>query len=201
MQDSYRTIQRSSRAELKVLGSRFIARAEPVSGKSETEAVLERLRKEHHDATHHCYAYRLGPAGDQFRANDDGEPSGSAGKPILAAIDHAELTDLVVVVIRYFGGTKLGVGGLVRAYGEAAAGALQAAEHVIRYSMETLSVDFPYGQVSNVMHVMAKTGARSRETTYDDEVHITIEIRKSKVAELKARLIEKTAGTIQIGES
>jgi len=199
MQDSYKTIQRPSRAELKVLGSRFIARAEPVSEKSEAEAILSRLRKEYHDATHHCYAYRLGVAEDRFRANDDGEPSGSAGKPILAAIDHAALTDLLVVVIRYFGGTKLGVGGLARAYGEAASGALQAAEHVVRYSVETLSVVFPHGQIGNVMHALATTGARSGETSYDDRVHLTIEIRKSKVDELKTLLIEKTGGTIQIG--
>jgi uncharacterized YigZ family protein len=181
-----------------MLGSRFIATAEPIQTMLDPEIVLERLRREYFTATHHCYAYRLGPTGDQFRANDSGEPAGSAGKPILAAIERVGLTNVMVVVIRYFGGTKLGVRGLVHAYGDVATSALLAAEPLICYISDTLDVVFPHNLVSNVMHVVGKTGARIKETTYDEDVHLILEIRRSKTEELKGLLLERTSGNISV---
>jgi len=198
MVDSYTTIQRPSRAELRILGSRFIALAEPIQTKQDPATVLERLKREYFDATHHCYAYRLGPTGDLFRSNDNGEPAGSAGKPILAAIERVGLTNVMVVVIRFFGGTKLGVRGLVHAYGDVATSALLAAEPLVCYASDTLVVVFPHNLVSNVMHVVGKTGARIAETTYDEDVHLVLEIRRSKTEELKELLVERTSGNITV---
>jgi uncharacterized YigZ family protein len=200
MDDSFTTIAGSSQRETRVLGSRFLAVAEPVEAKGDVEAVLARLRKEYHDATHHCYAYRIGQGLNEFRANDDGEPSGSAGRPILAAIDRAGFTDVLVVVIRYFGGTKLGLGGLVRAYGEAAGAALGAAEKKVCYLLDVMHIDFPHDRIGAVMHVLGSIGAKIRQTEYGADVRLTLEIRKSKSAELKNLLIERTGGTVKVTE-
>jgi uncharacterized YigZ family protein len=200
MDDSFTTIAGASHREIRVLGSRFLAVAEPVRGREEVETILARLRKEYHDATHHCYAYRIGQGGNEFRANDDGEPSGSAGRPILAAIDHGGLTHVLVVVIRYFGGTKLGMGGLVRAYGEAAAGALSAAETKVCYDLDVIRIDFPHERIGTIMHILGSIGAKIRQTDYGSGVRMTLEIRKSKSAELKSLLIERTGGAVKLTE-
>lgn len=127
--DQYLTIAKRATVEpSKTKGSRFIGECLPVGDGNEALAKVETVRKREHAATHHCWAYRLGPKGEEWRTNDDGEPSGSAGAPILQEIKGRNLTDCLVVVTRYYGGTKLGVGGLIRAYGEAAAAALDAAE-------------------------------------------------------------------------
>lgn len=192
--DEYKTITGQVRVELKVLGSKFIASVSSSTTKSEAEEFVARMKKQYHDATHNCYAYRCGTEGSLFRFNDDGEPSGTAGKPILAAIDKAGLTDVCVVVTRYFGGTKLGVGGLARAYGEAAEKALSAAERVTKFLVELFRVSFPHSQISNVMHVASKCGARIADTVYDEEVHLVLEIRRSKVEELRTLLVDHTSG-------
>ena len=114
--DTYKSIGAPSEGLFKDNGSRFIARAYPVESEAEIKEIVAALKKEYHDARHHCYAYRLGLDGEPWRANDDGEPSGSAGRPILGQIDSAGLSDILVVVIRYFGGIKLGIPGLIRAY-------------------------------------------------------------------------------------
>jgi uncharacterized YigZ family protein len=198
MQDEFTTLSQIVRTESKVLGSRFIATAAPAQNKHVVDGLLGSVRKELHDATHHCYAYRFGLSGDQFRANDGGEPPGSAGKPILAAIEHAGLTDVVVIVTRYFGGTKLGIGGLTRAYGGAAAGALDRAERVTHYAVDLMRVSFPHAQVSNVMHVLEKYGARITGTNYDEEVHLTLEIRRLRSAELREALVNRTGGNLDL---
>lgn len=196
--DEFRTIRRELRNELKVQGSKFIATAFPVTTKEQAEHCIGRVKSSFHDATHNCYAYRIGFDGALFRHNDDGEPSGTAGKPILAAIDKVHLTDVCVVVTRYFGGTKLGVGGLARAYAEAAQHVLPPAEIVTRYVFQTFAVSFPHAHISNVMHIVSQMAANIVTTVYDDEVHLTLEIRKSKSDELTARLIETTRGTVSI---
>ena len=196
MIDEFKTIKSSNRAEIKVLGSRFIATTFPVLMKWDAEQALERTRKELWDATHNCYAYRFGVDGAQFRFNDDGEPGGSAGKPILSAIDKFGLTDVLVVVTRYFGGRKLGVGGLVRAYGEAAALALTKAETLVKYKTDIISATFPHSHISNVMHVVVRIGAKMVETTYEEDVHAKIEIRLSRVEECKSALVNFTSGSI-----
>ncbi len=198
MTDEYKTIQSEARAETKVEGSRFIATASPVTTKTEADQFIERIRKEFFDATHNCFAYRIGMGSDLFRFNDDGEPSGSAGKPILAAIDKPGLTDIVTVVTRYFGGTKLGVGGLARAYGNAAALALASAQVVTKYKVDVLEASFPHAHISNVMHVVSKIVARIVDTTYDEEVHVNLEIRQSKLEELKSLLVNHTSGNIRL---
>lgn len=196
--DEFKTLKGEVRAELKVQGSKFITTAVPSTTKEEAEEFITRLKKQFHDATHNCYAYRCGTDGGQFRFNDDGEPSGTAGKPILAAIDKFGLTDVCLVVTRYFGGTKLGVGGLIRAYGEAAQQALTTGETLTMYVLETLRVSFPHSHISNVMHVTSKCGARIADTTYDEEVHLVLEIRKSKAEELRSLLVNHTNGNIRI---
>ena len=201
MSDEFKTIKAEIRAELKVRGSRFIAAAAPCTTRVQAEEFIERLRKEHFDATHHGYAYRLGTEGDVRRFNDDGEPSGTAGKPILVAIDKSGLTDTAVVVTRYFGGTKLGVGGLMRAYGAAAVKALAGAEHMTQYLLERLEVAFPHSHISNVMHVVSRMDARILDTTYDEDVHLKISIRRSKAVALKSALVEHTGGNILIRPS
>ncbi|SUA43858.1 IMPACT family member yigZ [Neisseria zoodegmatis] len=143
---TYQTIAAPAEAEFKDKGSRFIAFAYPVRTTEEIKAHVEALREAHHKARHWCYAYRLGTDGNQFRANDDGEPSGSAGRPILGQIDSAGLTDVLIVVVRYFGGTLLGVPGLIHAYKTAAAEALQVAE-VVEKNIEKkvwLRCDYPH---------------------------------------------------------
>lgn len=143
---TYQTIAAPAEAEFKDKGSRFIAFAYPVRTTEEIKAHVEALREAHHKARHWCYAYRLGTDGNQFRANDDGEPSGSAGRPILGQIDSAGLTDVLIVVVRYFGGTLLGVPGLIHAYKTAAAEALQVAEVVEKNIEKTvwLRCDYPH---------------------------------------------------------
>jgi uncharacterized YigZ family protein len=198
MQDEFKTIKSEARAETKVHGSRFIATALPVSTKAEAEQFLAGIRKEFRDSTHNCFAYRVGTDGTQFRFGDDGEPSGSAGKPILATIDKFELTDIIVVVTRYFGGTKLGVGGLVRAYGDAAEQALSKAEKLTKYKTEIIEATFPHSHIGNVMHVVSKIGAKIVDTMYDEDVHAKLEIRLSNVEELKSLLVNQTNGNINL---
>jgi uncharacterized YigZ family protein len=200
MRDQYTTIVAPARGEIKVLGSRFIASVHPVAGRKEVDMTLVALRREFFDATHHCYAYRLGSDGSDFRAHDGGEPSGSAGKPILAAIDRGGFTDVLLVVTRYFGGTKLGVGGLARAYGEAAAGVLASATSRICYATITLRASFPHAMVSPVMHVIGKVGAKVQGKDYDGEVHLDLVVRASRVDELEAALLEGTRGSVRISK-
>jgi uncharacterized YigZ family protein len=195
--DEYKTISGENHVETKVQGSRFIATAAFTSTKPEAEEFISKLRKRFHDATHNCYAYRFGTDANQFRTNDDGEPAGTAGKPILAAIDKHGLTDVVVVVTRYFGGTKLGVGGLIRAYSNAADQALGSATVVSRYLLRRVDIAFPHGQVSNVMHVVSKCMAKIADTRYDEEVHLILEIRKSRLEDLRAMLMNHTSGNIR----
>ena len=128
--------------------------------------------------------------------HDGGEPAGSAGRPILAAIDREELSDTLVVVTRYFGGTKLGVGGLMKAYGAVAAKALAATPRVKLFALEEMSIAFPHDLVGTVMHVCAATGANIAGTTYDVEVHLQLEVRKSRADELRAALLDRTRGVV-----
>ena len=195
--DDYTTLRARARAALTVRGSRFLAEAVPVGEKDECDEVVRAVRKEYFDATHHCFAYRLGPDGAQFRTNDDGEPSGTAGKPILAAIDGAELTGVIVVVTRYFGGTKLGSGGLARAYRQAAELALGAGERLTKYTCDVLSVSFPHACVGPVMRAVTAAGGRIASSRYGLDVRMEIEIRRSRAEGLRAALLERTSGAVR----
>jgi uncharacterized YigZ family protein len=198
MQDHYTSIAAPRRKETRVRGSRFIAAAYPVTNRTGVEETLAALRREFFDATHICYAYRLGADRTDFRAVDAGEPSGSAGKPILAAIDRSGHTNILLTVIRYFGGIKLGVGGLARAYGEAASGVLASTTTNECYQMTTLRASFGHALVGPVMHVAGNAGAAIGPAEYDQEVHLTLKIRASRADELEAALVEGTRGAIRI---
>jgi uncharacterized YigZ family protein len=183
MIDSYHTISAPATGEFKDRGSKFIAYAWPVRSEEEALAYLEGLRKEHFKARHHCFAWRLGVDGQRFRANDDGEPSGTAGRPILGQIDAAGLTDVVVVVVRYFGGVLLGASGLIHAYREAAAEALREAVVVEKIVKDRFQFDFDYALMPDVMQALKKLEIEMFEQEFGDRGMISVGIRQSDVAE------------------
>lgn len=152
--DHYFTIEKPSIAEFKDRGSKFLAHAFPMKSLSEFKIYLAQLKKEHSKATHHCFAYRMGLDKNTFRVSDDGEPSGTAGKPILGQIDSKQLTDILIIVVRYFGGTMLGVPGLINAYKTASVMCLQLTPIVCKQIEETFIIKFDYTQVNCVMHVL-----------------------------------------------
>lgn len=156
---------------------------------------LEALRKRYFDATHHCYAWRLGPGGQRFRANDDGEPSGTAGKPILGQMLSAGITDSLIVVVRYFGGTKLGVPGLIAAYRESAAEAIAAATVVERTVDREISVEFPYMAMNDIMRAVKECQPAIRSQRFDNLCTMELTIRESRADELEERL-KKAGGNI-----
>lgn len=157
-QDFYQTIEKASFAEYKDRGSKFLAYAYPVQAADECRKLLLQLKKDHPKAVHHCFAWRLGWDGNQFRSSDDGEPSGTAGKPILGQIDSKQLTNLAVVVVRYFGGTLLGVPGLIQAYKSATAMALQLVP-IVQKPIEVLyELQFDYTQMNDVMNIIKQFG-------------------------------------------
>ena len=156
MPDYYYTIERSASAEFKDRGSKFIAYAFPVAGVVDFKKQLQALKEEHPKAAHHCFAYRIGTDGNTFRSNDDGEASGSAGKPILGQIDSKQLTDLAVVVVRYFGGTLLGVPGLINAYKTVAALALQTTPIIQKAIEIKYRLQFDYTRMNEVMMIARK---------------------------------------------
>ncbi|WP_276133894.1 IMPACT family protein [Polluticoccus soli] len=164
----YRTIAASTTAEFKDRGSKFLAYAYAVSTTADIKEKLQRLKKEHPKAVHHCYAYRLGTNGMQYRANDDGEPSGSAGKPILGQIDSAGLTNVLVVVVRYFGGTLLGVPGLINAYKTSTADALSAAPVTEKWIEEKFEIHFDYPVMGEVLYLLKQAEA----TVYQQELQL-----------------------------
>ena len=154
LSDAYRSIAAPAEGLFKDNGSRFIALAYPVETEAQVKEIVAGLRKEYHDARHHCYAYRLGYKGDVFRSSDDGEPSGSAGRPILGQIDSLGLSDVLVVVVRYFGGIKLGIPGLIRAYKTSTADALSQAAIVEKIAGRSFRLSFDYLSMNAVMKVL-----------------------------------------------
>jgi uncharacterized YigZ family protein len=149
--DTYFTIAVPSEGEYKEKGSKFIAFTYFVSDESSIKEKLEQLKKEHFKATHHCYAYRLGIDGKNYRANDDGEPSGTAGRPILGQIDSFGLTNVLIIVVRYYGGTKLGTSGLINAYREAAKNALEKSQKIEKIIESIIEVSISYNQLNEMM--------------------------------------------------
>lgn len=183
--DSYFTLKENTFGEFKEKGSRFLCYAYPVEDEQEIHKALDILRKEHYNATHVCYAYRLGTSGLQFRANDDGEPSSTAGKPILGQIDSFGLTNVLVAVVRYYGGTKLGTGGLKAAYKYGAKVALEAGEKIEKLVEELVDIHYPYAQTNLVMKLMRnlnleiKTHLGYKEVDEDSHPFIRVAVRKS----------------------
>ena len=195
--DSYLTIAAPAEAIYKERSSKFLAYAYPVESEEEVKEIVEHLRKEYYDATHHCYAYRLGAQGEVFRANDDGEPSGTAGKPILGQLLSAELTFCLVVVVRYFGGTKLGVSGLIQAYKESTAEVIAASQVVERTVDRVLNIAFTYMSMNGVMRVIKDMSPRIDEQHFDNLCTMRLRIRESEADELVAKLLKVEGVTVE----
>ena len=181
IEDIYKTVEGVSEGLYKEKGSKFIARAYHVESEEEIKAVLQKLRKEFYDARHHCYAWRLDARNERTRSNDDGEPSGSAGKPILNQLFSFELFDVLVVVIRYFGGTKLGVSGLINAYKVSTREALENAKMVKKELRDLYQVEFEYPLMNAVMRVVKEEGLVIKNQQFDNQCSINLEIRLSTI--------------------
>jgi len=198
---SFRTIARPIRHEIeKIKGSRFIALAAPVSSASSALAFVAATSEEFDDATHVCWAYRLGARGDETRSSDAGEPSGSAGRPILQQITSRSLTNTAVAVVRYFGGTKLGVGGLVRAYGRAAAEVLARAEIEDVVITRPVAISYPYSLTSVVDAWLAAERATPRDAAYGEGVRVTVDLPEDRYDAAIAELRERSGGRIEISD-
>lgn len=179
MTDEFKTIKAKSEGFFKERSSKFYAFAYPVKNEDEINSRREKLRKEYYDARHHVYAYRLGADKKIFRASDDGEPSNSSGPPILGQIKSYDLTDILIVVIRYFGGTKLGIPGLINAYKTAADNAIKNAETVTKTVNKTVSIKFEYPQMNNVMRVIKEENLKLVEQKLELSCEIIVEVRLS----------------------
>jgi uncharacterized YigZ family protein len=177
-EDTYNTINSTTAGEFKDRGSRFIAYSVPVKSETDVKEQLELIRKKHHDARHHCYAYRLGPDKSAYRINDDGEPSGTAGKPIYGQILSKDLTNILIVVVRYFGGTKLGVSGLINAYKTSAREALEKATILTKTINDIYEVEFEYDDTSSVMRILKDEGLKPYEQIYEEKCMLKFEVRK-----------------------
>ncbi|HVZ24440.1 MAG TPA: YigZ family protein [Sediminibacterium sp.] len=186
--DYFLTIGQTGFAEYKDRGSRFIASASPVKQTDDCKAFLQQLKQEHPKAVHHCFAYRLGQDGLVFRASDDGEPSGTAGKQILGQIDSKQLTDTMVVVVRYFGGTLLGVPGLIQAYKSATAMVLQLVPQVQKPVEACYRLSFDYSLMNEVMQLVKQTGCRVISQEMQLFSLVTIAIPKIRLEEVLFRL-------------
>lgn len=181
MDDIYQTIADEAYGEFKDRGSKFHAYAYPIETEEDVKDAIQSLKKEHPKARHHCYAYRIGLDGNSFRANDDGEPSGTAGRPILGQLDSFEITNTVVIVVRYFGGTKLGVPGLINAYKSAAADALEQAEIIEKTIQHFYTLTFEYAIMSDVMGALKKNDIKIVQQDFQELPKLTVSIRKSDV--------------------
>ena len=180
IQDSYRSVAARAEGLFKDNGSRFIAYIYPVETETEVKDIVSALRKEYHDARHHCYAYRLGYQGDVFRASDDGEPSGSAGRPILGQIDSALLSDVLVVVVRYFGGIKLGIPGLIRAYKTSTADAIAHAQVVEKVAGRSYRVDFGYLSMNAVQKALKDLELPQKDQNFGERCSLVTRVRLSR---------------------
>lgn len=186
--DVYRTVDVPVSGEYYEKRSKFLAFLEPVHNLDEVKERVEYYQKKFYDARHCCYAYMLGPERKDFRANDNGEPSGTAGKPILGQINSNELTDVLIVVIRYFGGIKLGTSGLIVAYKQAAADAIEHAEIVEKTIDEEVTFLFEYPFMNSVMRIVKEENPAIVAQGYDNDCSMTLRIRKNSMPRLKARL-------------
>jgi uncharacterized YigZ family protein len=188
MDDSYKTIESPAEGVYREKGSRFLAFGFPVQNEEEIRDILAGLRKKYHDARHHCYAYRLGLTGETYRINDDGEPSGTAGKPIHGQLLSNNLTHVLVVVVRYFGGTLLGTGGLITAYRSATADMLSHANFVVRLVEVRVKLSFPYDMLNAVMKILKEESLSPGEADYNTMCTLVVKVRASSRDKLTGRL-------------
>lgn len=204
MTDSFKTIVAPSEGLFKDRGSKFLAFAFPVTNEDEIQKRQEDVRKLHSKARHHCYAWKLGLDDNLYRANDDGEPSGTAGRPILGQIESFELTNVLIIVVRYFGGTLLGTSGLIQAYRQSAQDALEQAQIIERMVCDRMVIQYDYAMTSPLMQVIKQFDVEILEQDFQIKPSITLEVQKKKVSDfqlhLKAQVAQVTleeAETIQ----
>lgn len=190
MEDTYRTIRDLSEGYYTEKRSRFLSFALPVRTPDEVKAQVDAYRKKYYDARHVCWAYMLGPDRTTFRANDDGEPSSTAGKPILGQINSNNLTDILIIVVRYFGGIELGTSGLIVAYRTAAAEAIAAARIEERTVDETITITFEYPHLNSVMRIVKEDKPDVLAQSFELTCEMTLRIRQSRMDALKSRLLK-----------
>ncbi len=188
MTDTYRTIKKKAEGTYSEKRSKFLAFAIPVSDVEEVKVLVAEYQKRYYDARHVCYAYMLGAERTEFRANDNGEPSGTAGKPILGQINSNELTNILIIVVRYFGGIKLGTSGLIVAYRQAAAEAIESAEIVERTVDEDVTFTFEYPLLNEVMKVVKDMEPNIVDQQFDMDCQMTLQIRKGEMGKMKEKL-------------
>ena len=196
--DAFKTIRKNASAEIKIKKSIFIAQAFPVISIEEVKEKILTVRKDYFDARHHPFAYRIGYDRNSFRFNDDGEPSGSSGKPILEAIDKFLLTNILITVTRYFGGIKLGTGGLRRAYYESALLTLNENNMEERFIYDKIKLEFKYDYINNVINYLEKNKIKISDNNSEEIVKYICEVRLSMVDKLKEDLLIITNGSIKI---
>lgn len=197
MSDSFLTIAAPAEAIYKEKSSKFLAYAYPVRSEEEIRELLEALYKRYYDATHHCYAWRLGPHGEQFRSNDDGEPSGTAGKPILGQLLSNSLTNCLIVVVRYFGGTKLGVSGLISAYKESAAEVIGEAEIIEQTVDKYFTIEFPYLVMNDVMRIIKEEQPNILSQEFDNLCTMRLSIRESRAEGILGKLRKVEGASVE----
>ena len=186
--DTYQSIAAPAKGVYKELGSKFLAFAYPVETEEAAKNIIASLRKEYFDARHHCFAWRLGLSGEPYRFSDDGEPSSTAGRPIHGQLLSQELSDILVVVVRYFGGVKLGVPGLIRAYRTATQDALANATIIEKVAGETLTVAFDYLQMNDVMKTLKDMGITPVQQDFDLRCHLTVRVRLTQIEDFRKQL-------------
>jgi uncharacterized YigZ family protein len=198
LKDTYLTIESSSEGLFKDKGSKFIAYAYPIYSEDEVKPIIEVLKKEHYSARHHCFAWRLGVDGERFRANDDGEPSGSAGKPILGQLLSKNITNILVVVVRYFGGTLLGVPGLINAYKNATRDVIDNANVIEKIVEDKVEVTFDYLVMNDVMKVIKDEDLKQLSSEYDLMCKIVLPVRQQKTNRVVERLSKIESAIVEI---
>jgi uncharacterized YigZ family protein len=196
--DSYKTLGEICRHEIKIKGSRFIALGYPAESIDSAVAILDDVRKKEHAATHHCYAYTVGIESEKFKYSDDGEPSGTAGRPIYQSIAGKTLRNLIVIVVRYYGGAKLGTGGLTRAYSRTATEMLDQARIVEKLICDRLGFSVPFTLYDRAMRIINAGSYKIILQDFAEQVAIVIEIRRSKTDSFVSQLTELTGGKIEI---
>ncbi len=194
IKDTYQILATPSQGEYKEKGSKFLAYAYPISSLDDFEFYIEEIKSIHPKARHHCYAYRLGIDGITYRANDDGEPSGTAGKPILGQLLSQDVSDTLVVVVRYFGGTKLGASGLINAYKIATLDAITAGTKTDKVLSDNFQLTFEYGKMGHVLNVIKSININITEKKFEASPYVMVEVPKSKtektIVRLKAKLLQ-----------
>jgi uncharacterized YigZ family protein len=199
--DSYQTLARTGEHEIKIKGSRFIALGFPIDSESEAQLRLDEIRKKEYSATHHCFAYVVGSDETKFKYSDDGEPSGTAGRPIYQAITGRHLRNVLVAVVRYYGGTKLGTGGLTRAYAQAASEMLDAVPITEILICDCLRFDVPFSLYDRIMRLINRGEYKIVSQDFAEQVTLEVEIRKSHTDDFISQLTEMTGGRIDIAKN